>query len=115
MGTFSSWSYTAKVTVWEPTLDAYGQPSAYARTTYNCSFRAGGDLRLDDRGEQFVPRTTLFLEAEVGSQPKVGSFIQLADSQEASPPEGAEVVRIVTRHDPSLFGEGTPDWEIATG
>lgn len=115
MGNFSSWSYTGRCTVWEPTFDAYGQPTSYTRTVFNCSYKAGGNLALDDRAERFIPKSTIWLEAEDADVPKVGSYVVLADSVATSPPDGAEVIRVVQKHDPSLFDEGTPDRVLMTG
>lgn len=115
MGTFSSWSYTAKCTVWEPTFDEYGQPSAYTRTVYNCSYKAGGTLSLDDVQERFMPKTTIYLEAADADAPKVGSYVLTSLSLASSPPANAEVIRVAMKHDPSLFDEGTPDRVLLTG
>ena len=115
MGTFSSWSYTAKCTVWAVTYDEYNQPAFADPEVFDCSFKAGGDLRLDDQQERFIPKTTLWLEAEPGSQPAVGSYVVIGESAEEEPPADAEVLRVVQRQDPSLFDEGTPDWVLMTG
>ena len=115
MGTFSDWSYTAKCTVWEPTFDEYDQPSAYTRTVYNCSFKAGGTLGLDDQQERFLPQTTIYLAALDADAPKVGSYVALSESTDVNPPDTAEVIRVVTKHDPSLFDEGVPDRVVMTG
>lgn len=115
MGTFSAWSYTAKCTVWEPTLDDFGQPSAYVRTVYACTFSAGGNLANDDRGEEFMPRSRIWLEADDANAPKVGSYVILAENLEANPPESAEIIRVAMKHDESLFNEGTPDRVLLTG
>ena len=115
MGTFSEWSYTATITVWEPTLDEYGQPSAWTRSTYSASFRAGGNLSNDDAGEQFYPQTTIWLAATDADAPAVGSKVVTELSTATSPPDSAETIRSVTKHDPSLFDEGTPDRVVLTG
>lgn len=115
MGTFSSWSYTGRCTVWQPTFDAYDQPTAYTRTVHACSFKAGGNLALGSEQERFVPQTTIFLEAAEANVPKVGSYVALSEVAGATPPADAEIIRRVTQHDPSLFDEGIPDWVLITG
>lgn len=115
MGTFSSWSYTAKATFWTPTYDEFNQPGDWTRTVFNCSYKAGGNLSLDDQQERFIPKTTIFLEAEDGDVPLVGSRVILGESPATNPPASAEVVRVVTAHDPTLFDEGTPDRVLMTG
>lgn len=114
MGSFSSWSYTARCTVWEPTLDEFGQPSAFARSVFACSYKAGGNLALDDKAEQFAPRTTVWLEASEADKPKAGSFLVIGESLDASPPSDAQIIRVVMDHDPTLFDEGTPDRVLLT-
>ena len=115
MGTFSSWSYTAKATFWTPTYDEYNQPGNWSRATFDCSYKAGGNLSLDDQQERFKPNTTIFLEADDASVPAVGSRVVIGTSSAAEPPDSAEVVRVVQKHDPSLFDEGTPDRVLMTG
>lgn len=72
-------------------------------------------MMLDDRGERFRPKTQIYLEAEDADAPKRGSYVQLSESSEDSPPDGAEVIRSTMVHDPSLFDEGTPDRVVVTG
>lgn len=115
MSVFSSWSYRSKATFWRPTLDAFGQPSTYARSVVACSFRAGGRQALDDSGEEFVPKTTVFLESAVGDAPAPGDLLLIGESTDASPPQGFETVRAVRRFDPDTFNEGLPDYEVMTG
>lgn len=115
MGTFSSWSYTAKATFWTPTSDEFGQPSGWTRAVFDCSYKAGGNLSSDDQRERFIPNTTIFLEAEDGAVPSIGSYVIIGESSASEPPDDAEVVRVVMKHDPSLFDEGTPDRVLLTG
>ncbi|MDH5796929.1 MAG: hypothetical protein OEZ19_00050 [Paracoccaceae bacterium] len=115
MGTFSDWSYTAKCTVWEPTLDEYDQPSSYTRTVHDCSFKAGGDLAANDVGERFMPKTTIYLAATDANAPKVGSYVVTGESLASAPTVDAEIIRAAMKHDSSLFDEGTPDRVLVTG
>jgi hypothetical protein len=112
MGSFSRWSYTSKCTVWEPTFDEFNQPSSWVRKVFSCSFRRGGSLPLNDRGEQFVPSTIVYLETNC--PPEVGSKLTIGHSSSTTPPAIAETIRMVRSHDPTLFDEGTPDHEIIT-
>jgi hypothetical protein len=114
MGTFSAWSYTAKATFWAPTMDEYDQPSSFVRSVLRCSFAAGGNLAVDSAGEQFTPRTTIYLEAEDADAPQVGWRVAIGDIDGASPPTDAEIIRMATKHDASLFSEGTPDRVLVT-
>jgi len=111
---FSRWSYTATATFWRPTLDEFGQPSSYVRTVRSCSFMAGGQQSVSDSGEEFIPRTTLYLESSVASAPKAGDLVAIGTSTATSPPSGYETIRRVKRFDPSTFNEGLPDYEVAT-
>lgn len=115
MGTFSSWSYTAKCTVWSVTIDEYGQPTFGSPVVYPCSYRAGGNLANGNNGEQFVPKTTVWLEADPADVPVAGSYLSIGEIRAAEPPANAEVIRAVARHDPSAFNEGAPDWVLMTG
>jgi len=114
MTTFSAWSYTATATFWAPTLDAYSQPSAWARSTFACSFKAGGRQGVSSTGEEFVPNQTIYLEASVASAPKEGWKVKIGNVTDASPPSDAQTVRAVMQHDPSTFGEGLPDFVVMT-
>jgi hypothetical protein len=114
VSSFSRWSYTATATFWRPTLDEFGQPSSYVRTVRSCSFMAGGKQGVADTGEEFIPRTTLYLESSEASAPKAGDLVTIGTSTAASPISGYETVRLVKRFDPSTFNEGLPDYEVAT-
>ena len=115
MSVFSSWSYTAKATFWAPTLDEFGEPSAWARSVFDCSFTAGGNLGLDSVFEQFQPKTTIYLEASDLDAPQEGWYVVTEESADASPPDTAEIVRMVMKYDPSTFIEGLPDRKVVTG
>ncbi len=115
MSTLSAWSYTATATFWRPSFDEFSQPSGYARVVRSCSFKAGGRLALDDMGEEFAPKTTIYLEISVADAPKNGDYLAIGTVTGASPPDNAEVVRSVRQFDPSTFSEGLPDWEVMTG
>lgn len=115
MSVFSNWDYNSTGTFWRPTLDQFAQPSAYERVVRSCTFRAGGRQAVDDMGEQFVPRTVIFLESAVDSAPKAGDYFLVGDVSGAVPPAAAETVRSVRRMDGATFDEGLPDWEVTTG
>lgn len=115
MSVFSSWDYNAKATFWRPTLDAFAQPSSYERVVRYCTFTAGGRQAVDDMGEQFVPRTVIFLESAVASAPKAGDYFVVGDISGDTPPAAAETVRSVRQIDTVTFNEGLPDWEVTTG
>lgn len=115
MGSMSSWSYTAKATFWAPAFDEFNQPSIFVRSVFNCSFIKGGELALDSQQQQFLPETTIYLEATDADAPEVGWRVVLGEVLGASPPSGAEIVRVARKHDSSTFNEGTPDRVIMTG
>lgn len=115
MGTFSRWAFTAKVTFWAPTVDAFGQPSAWIRSVFPCSFTRGGRLLVDDSAEQFMPKTVVWLEATDATAPKVGWKMKVGEVTDLAPPDDAETVRLATGYDPSTFNEGTPDRMVASG
>lgn len=114
MGTFSAWSYTATCTVWSVTTDEYDQPSFGAPVVHACSYKGGGSLSVDDVGQQFTPKTTIWLET-ADDTPQVGDYVLIGTSQAATPPANAEVIRVAMAHDPTLFDQGTPDRVLLTG
>lgn len=115
MSHFSSWSYTAKCTIWEPTLDAYDQPESYTIRTFDCDFKASGELTRDDKGSQFVAQTKIYLESSDEDKPKVGSYVVLREDASAAPPSDAEQIRRVGTYNANTFNEGLPDRLLVTG
>lgn len=115
MSVFSNWDYNAQGTFWRPTLNAFAEPSRYARVVRRCTFKAGGRQAVDDMGEQFVPRTVIYLESHVSSAPKAGDYFAAGCVSGSTPPAAAETVRSVRRMDGATFDEGLPDWEVTTG
>ena len=114
MSVFSSWDFTAVVTIWRPVLDEFNDATSWGRTTFKCSFMEGGLLAVDDRSEEFQPRSTIYLEAEDANLPAVGDVLVLGDDASSEPPDHAETVRSVRTANSNTFLEGTPDRVLLT-
>ena len=121
MSTLSAWSYVeGPCTIW-PTggTDAFGQPIGGAPYLIPAiDYEFGGDVQRDANGSEFVPRITIYFEAEFGSALvperewylKIGSHLGLAE-----PPSDAERIRMVEAHPMEKFGAGQiPDWQVTT-
>jgi hypothetical protein len=116
MSKFSSWSYTAKCTIWKATgFDAYDQPTGYERTVFDCDFKAGGDLVQDSAGVQFTAQSNVYLEAADADAPEVGSFLVIGVNTATDPPASAEQIRRVMSYNANTFDEGLPDRRLITG
>ncbi len=94
------------VTVWAVGgRDKFGQPSFSAPVTIPATWKAGGSLRRDDSGNEFVPKTTYYLSAD--SAPKRGSYIARGNHDQIASPIGApdvEIVRSFDDYDNTAFG-----------
>ena len=118
MSSLARWSYAeGPVTVWPYTTDEFGQQ------TYGMPYLIpatdwmhGGEVSRDDNCDEFVPRLTVFFEAEDGSSivPERNWYILPGDhTSQASPPSNAERVRSVMQWPMSKFGAGEiPDWRV---
>lgn len=113
MGKFSAWSYLSDVTFWRPTLDEAGQPTSHVRFTHKCSYMTGGKQSVDDVGEQFSPRMTVWLESNETDAPKTGDLMAIGELT-VNPPLVYEIVRTVRGFDPNTFSEGLTDYEVLT-
>ena len=121
MSTLAAWSYVeGPCTIW-PTggTDAFGQPIGGAPYLIPAiDYEFGGDVQRDANGSEFVPRITIYFEAEFGSALvperewylKIGSHLGLAE-----PPSDAERIRMVQAWPMTKFAEGQiPDWQVTT-
>lgn len=118
MSTLASWSYVeGPVTVWPYTTDEFGQP-AYGQPYLipATDWMYGGEISRDEAGDEFVPRLTVFFEAEAGSPvvPERNWYMLPGDHSSAtSPPPKAERVRSVMQWPGQKFGRGElPDWRV---
>jgi hypothetical protein len=112
----NDWPYPAgPATVWSYTTDEFGQQT-YG-TPYlipATDWMHGGEVARDDAGDEFVPRLTVFFEAEDGSSviPERNWYILPGDhSSESSPPNNAERVRSVMQWPAGKIG-GLPCWRV---
>jgi len=88
---------------------------------YTCSRRQGGSSKLvDSTGSEFYPKSTFWVRESdlisgVHIEPHTGEMIVLGDQSTSTPQDaGAEVVRSVTIHDHTKFGE-SDSYVIGTG
>jgi len=118
VSSLARWTYTSALTVWpSPSYDEYGQPAYADPYLLLGSWEAGGDTRTDDTGQEFVPMSTYYFEAEDESAdiPKRDWFIKRGNHiAVASPPSDAEKIKKVEGWDMSAFGVEIPDWRIST-
>lgn len=106
MGTFSSWSYTSKLTFWPVTTDKYGQNVAGAPYTLNGTHQVGGPaFRRNDQIE-FVPTSTYYCEGTADQQPQRQWYVAVGEFT-GSPPEDAELIERVQAHDNTQFEAGS--------
>lgn len=121
MSTLASWSYVeGPCTIW-PTggTDEFGQPiggEPYLIPAIDYEF--GGDVRRDTSGTEFVPRITIYFEAEFDSPlvPQREWYLKLGDHTALpDPPKDAERIRMVEAWPAGKFGAGQiPDWQVTT-
>ena len=112
MTTASRWDMTAKVTLWSVTYDEYNQPTFGSPVTVDCSFMSGGKLTRDDTGQEFVPNSTVWIEA--GTSVAKGWRLKLG-TVTGSPPSDAEVIRVVQSWNDNTFSWGAADVGLMTG
>lgn len=113
MSEFSSWAYTAKVTFWPVTRDEWGQIIYGAAVTFDCDWSQGGKMTRDDTGQEFMPQSTVWLDALPSDAPKRGWRMMLGEH--ATPDATAETVRAVRSWNADTFNEGLSDYAIMTG
>jgi hypothetical protein len=121
MSSLANWSYVeGPVTIW-PTggTDAWGQPvGAPPYLIPAIDYQFGGDVRRDDSGTEFVPRITVYFEADFGSElvPQREWYLKLGSHlSDATPPSDAERIRTVEAHPAGKWGAGEmPDWIVTT-
>ena len=119
MSSLARWSYVeGPVTVW-PTggTDEFGQPlGAPPYLIPATDWMHGGEVTRDEAGDEFVPRLTVYFEAEAGSAivPERNWYMLPGDhTAQASPPNNAERVRSVMQWPGQKFGQGElPDWRV---
>lgn len=119
MSTLASWSYKeGPVTVWPYSTDEFGQAN------YGTSYlipatdqEIGGEIMRDDAGDEFVPRLTIYFEADYNDPvvPKRNWFMKPGDhTAEATPPKDADRIRSVQSWPMSKFGSSQlPDWKVS--
>lgn len=114
MSAAASWSYTRAATVW-PRLssdDWVRQAQFGAPQTFACDYTTEARKAADDRGEEFVTRTTLFTErADI----KRGDMVAVGSYSQADPTAvpGAEEVRAVARFS-DTFNQRADDFKVMT-
>lgn len=119
MSTLANWSYVeGPVTIW-PTggLDAWGQPSWGAPYLIPATdHMLGGAVSRDANGTEFVPRMSIFFEAELDSPliPQREWYLKVGDHTALpTPPTDAERIRMVEAWPMEKFGANEiPDWRV---
>ena len=106
MGTFSSFSYAQKLTIWSVTTDQYSQPQVGAPFSVNGSFKGGGSASRDDAGNEFIPNTTFWYEGTEDQAPDIQWYIARGEYA-GQPPADAELIRRVVPYEIELFQAGS--------
>lgn len=114
MSDFSSWAYTSKVTFWPVTRDEWDQITFGSPVTFDCDWSQGGKLTRDDTGQEFVPQSTVWIDAAPSNAPRRG-WRMMVGEHTGSPAATAETVRAVHSWNPETFSEGLADFAIMTG
>lgn len=120
MSTLADWSYTQTLTVWPASsYDAYGQPTFGTPYTLTGSWSVGGDVKVDDSGEEFVAKSKYYFEIaeDSASLPVRGGYIKKGDVTGTANPitAGAEQIKMVEGYDVGMFGSTeVPDWVVST-
>ena len=119
MSSIARWTYTNVATVWPVTRDRagnllYGQPHLLS-----CTWKLGGDVQRDAMGNEFVPKSTFYYEADwdAADKPQRNWYIAPRDRRSATGPfeAGAELIAEIVGYDMSMFGAAeTPDWVLFT-
>lgn len=112
MTTASRWDMTDTVTLWAVTKDAYDQPTYAAPVTVACSWMSGGRLTRDDTGQEFVPASTVWIDAS--TEPKVGWRLKIG-TVTGAPPTDAETIRRVMGWNNATVSWGARDLALVTG
>jgi len=121
MSSLANWSYVeGPVTIW-PTggTDEWGQPiGAPPYLIPSIDYEFGGDVRRDSDGSEFLPRITIYFEADFESSliPQREWYLKLGSHlSETSPPSDAERIRTVEAFPMTKFGASQiPDWIVTT-
>ena len=114
MGSFSSWSYSQKLTIWSVTTDQFSQPVVGVPFTVNGSYRGGGRASRDDAGNEFIPNATFWYEGTDAQAPGIQWYIARGEHT-GSPPAEAELIRRVIPYEIELFQAGSlRDYEVVT-
>ncbi len=112
MGSFSSWSYTSTLTIWPVTLDEFSQPLVGEPYSVRGTWVRGGPAMRDDDGIEFVPAGRFWFESD--RSPSRQWYITDGEFT-GNPPDGAELIRVVTAYDISQFEAGSlTDYMAAT-
>lgn len=103
---------TNPITVWESTLDEYGQPTYTAPRVIYGTYENGQNVQRDDMGEEFMPRQKFFLLELLDR----GVYIKAGDhSAEATPPKFTGVVRKTVEFAPApAYGRNYAQYEAYT-
>ena len=121
MSTLASWSYVeGPVTIW-PTggTNEWGQPiGAPPYLIPAIDYEFGGDVRRDSDGSEFIPRITIYFEADFSSElvPQREWYLKIGSHlDQSSPPSDAERIRTVEGFPSQKFGASQiPDWIVTT-
>lgn len=114
MGSFSSWSYSQRLTLWPVTTDDLSQPVTGTPYTVNGSFRGGGRASRDDAGNEFIPSATFWFEGTDAQAPYIQWYIARGEHT-GNPPDDAELIRQVVPYEIELFQAGSlRDYEVRT-
>lgn len=113
MGTFSSFSYSNRITMWTVTgTDDYNQKTFSTPMVVDGTFKNGSFAARDSVGNEFVPSMVFYFESSTEPQPQW--YIALGEHT-GNPPASAELIRRVDPFDTTLFqNNSTTDYRVMT-
>lgn len=119
MSTLANWTYVNTVTIWPALNDEWGQPIFGTAYTVQADYMVGGDAATNENGTQFVPQSTYYFEAAIGSSlvPKIHDYILFGDHTAETDPTriNAERIKSVDGWPMGAFGDDElPDWRVIT-
>lgn len=116
MTDIAKWAYVTPLTLWESTVDLFGQASFVKAYTINGTYAAGTDAVSDPSGIEFVPQSDYWFEDPSPSAlPQIGWRIAVGSFNTDVPPSGSEVIRRVATWDSSMLtGGAVRDFRVST-
>lgn len=107
MGSFSSWSYTSRLTIWPVTFDEYNQIITGDAYSVDGAWIGGGDAVRGDDDIEFIPKATFFFElGDDQPTPERQWYIDRGEHT-GERTDDAEPIKIIYEYDISQFEKGS--------